>query len=583
MLISKKSRREVYKYLFKEGVLQAEKDYNKAKHSDELDIPNLQVIKMMQSFTSLELVTERFAWRHYYWFLTDKGIEYLREYLGLPQDVVPATLKKSQNKAKMHTSGLTGLWSACQHALVATGLAVPAASGIAREVVASVGAMAATALGLARADSGVALAARIRLALLAPTSLGSVAASAVELLLPRPRHVPSDRACPKLEGSFHAWGLLAHLCDTSHMFRFAAHLQNNIRGRIVAVQATHRTSMNSTVSYDAWQNELRSLALEQQYTHFLSRVNSLLCREGVPFRTLQRGLVSALLEVTAARPFLAACLWELVTSPAGNQPPTTLHLTSGHPQQLAKGVAAAAAQQPCSSPSASDACAYSSALPYLLLDCVPAVPHEQQPSACAPALASPLEPQQPCKPQNPNAYPMPPSDPDPNPDPSPSPSLGPTPHSAVGPATARCHSEAGHSASNSLDRQIGMAMGVGAQQAGAPPPCLPLVLRLLLHACAQRSVKLVTRLAAAFDVCSDTLSTLAGSESPHGLQQQRARPAAGWTSAAGQPGPAEQLVQQQQQQQAPAQQQSAQQQRQQEVQQPSMWQQQVQEVPWQQQ
>ncbi|KAL6765611.1 ribosomal protein S10 component of cytosolic 80S ribosome and 40S small subunit [Haematococcus lacustris] len=96
MLISKKSRREVYKYLFKEGVLQAEKDYNKAKHSDELDIPNLQVIKMMQSFTSLELVTERFAWRHYYWFLTDKGIEYLREYLGLPQDVVPATLKKSQ-------------------------------------------------------------------------------------------------------------------------------------------------------------------------------------------------------------------------------------------------------------------------------------------------------------------------------------------------------------------------------------------------------------------------------------------------------------------------------------------------------
>jgi len=29
-------------------------------------------------------------------FLTDKGIDYLRDYLGLPQDVVPATLKKSQ-------------------------------------------------------------------------------------------------------------------------------------------------------------------------------------------------------------------------------------------------------------------------------------------------------------------------------------------------------------------------------------------------------------------------------------------------------------------------------------------------------
>jgi len=31
-----------------------------------------------------------------YRFLTDKGIDHLRDYLGLPQDVVPATLKKSQ-------------------------------------------------------------------------------------------------------------------------------------------------------------------------------------------------------------------------------------------------------------------------------------------------------------------------------------------------------------------------------------------------------------------------------------------------------------------------------------------------------
>lgn len=33
----------------------------------EVDVPNLQVLKLMQSFTSQELVTERFAWRHYYW------------------------------------------------------------------------------------------------------------------------------------------------------------------------------------------------------------------------------------------------------------------------------------------------------------------------------------------------------------------------------------------------------------------------------------------------------------------------------------------------------------------------------------
>ncbi len=38
-----------------------------AKHP-ELDVPNLHVIKLMQSFKSKEYVTERFAWRHYYWY-----------------------------------------------------------------------------------------------------------------------------------------------------------------------------------------------------------------------------------------------------------------------------------------------------------------------------------------------------------------------------------------------------------------------------------------------------------------------------------------------------------------------------------
>lgn len=95
MLIPKKNRREVYKYLFKEGVLQAEKDYNLPEHPEIPGVPNLQVIKLMQSFKSQELVTERFSWRHFYWFLTDKGIDYLREYLNLPAEIVPATLKKS--------------------------------------------------------------------------------------------------------------------------------------------------------------------------------------------------------------------------------------------------------------------------------------------------------------------------------------------------------------------------------------------------------------------------------------------------------------------------------------------------------
>ncbi|KAG9145207.1 hypothetical protein Leryth_008986 [Lithospermum erythrorhizon] len=94
MIISEKNRREISKYVFQEGVCYAKKDYNLAKHP-EIDVPNLQVIKLMQSFKSKEYVRETFAWMYYYWFLTNDGIEFLRTYLNLPSEIVPATLKKS--------------------------------------------------------------------------------------------------------------------------------------------------------------------------------------------------------------------------------------------------------------------------------------------------------------------------------------------------------------------------------------------------------------------------------------------------------------------------------------------------------
>ncbi|CAL8114813.1 unnamed protein product [Prunus armeniaca] len=93
MIIPEKNRREISKYLFQEGVCFAKKDYNLAKHP-EIDVPNLQVIKLMQSFKSKEYVRETFAWMHYYWYLTNDGIEFLRNYLNLPSEIVPATLKK---------------------------------------------------------------------------------------------------------------------------------------------------------------------------------------------------------------------------------------------------------------------------------------------------------------------------------------------------------------------------------------------------------------------------------------------------------------------------------------------------------
>ncbi|TXG71014.1 hypothetical protein EZV62_005949 [Acer yangbiense] len=94
MIIPEKNRKLICKYLFQEGVCYAKKDFNLAKHP-EIEVPNLQVIKLMQSFKSKEYVRETFAWMHYYWYLTNDGIEFLRTYLNLPSEIVPATLKKS--------------------------------------------------------------------------------------------------------------------------------------------------------------------------------------------------------------------------------------------------------------------------------------------------------------------------------------------------------------------------------------------------------------------------------------------------------------------------------------------------------
>jgi small subunit ribosomal protein S10e len=126
MLIPKESRKKIFVALFKDGVMVAKKDFNAPKHSDEMgDIPNLHVIKAcqvtdqprrrgvrvpfpaaahgsspsplpcwVQSLKSRGYVKEQFAWRHYYWYLTDEGVEYLRTYLHLPSEVVPDTQKR---------------------------------------------------------------------------------------------------------------------------------------------------------------------------------------------------------------------------------------------------------------------------------------------------------------------------------------------------------------------------------------------------------------------------------------------------------------------------------------------------------
>ncbi|CCU77245.1 unnamed protein product [Blumeria hordei] len=94
MLIPKADRKKVHEYLFREGVLVAKKDFS-ITHPD-IETKNLFVVKACQSLTSRGYVKTQFSWQYYYYTLTPEGLDYLREWLHTPADIVPATHIKQQ-------------------------------------------------------------------------------------------------------------------------------------------------------------------------------------------------------------------------------------------------------------------------------------------------------------------------------------------------------------------------------------------------------------------------------------------------------------------------------------------------------
>jgi len=100
MLMPKKSRVLIYEHLFREGVLVAKKDPYLAQHPELESVKNLHVMKACQSLKSRGYVRENFTWQHYYWVLTNEGIQYLRDFLHLPPEIVPATLKRQARSAE---------------------------------------------------------------------------------------------------------------------------------------------------------------------------------------------------------------------------------------------------------------------------------------------------------------------------------------------------------------------------------------------------------------------------------------------------------------------------------------------------
>ncbi|KAG9355849.1 hypothetical protein JZ751_000691 [Albula glossodonta] len=85
----------IYELLFRDGVMVAKKDMRpQSKHPEVHGVTNLQVIKAMGSLKSRGYVRETFAWRHFYWYVTNEGIVYLRDFLRLPPEIVPSTLQR---------------------------------------------------------------------------------------------------------------------------------------------------------------------------------------------------------------------------------------------------------------------------------------------------------------------------------------------------------------------------------------------------------------------------------------------------------------------------------------------------------
>ena len=101
MFIPKSHRIAIYSYLFKEGVCVVQKKYT-GPHPEIEDVANLEVLMLMKSLESRGFVKITYSWQHSYCYLITEaeegaptGLDYLRTYLALPAEIVPATMKKA--------------------------------------------------------------------------------------------------------------------------------------------------------------------------------------------------------------------------------------------------------------------------------------------------------------------------------------------------------------------------------------------------------------------------------------------------------------------------------------------------------
>ena len=103
VLVHLKDKVKLYTYFLKEGVFACKKD--NTSNNPTLNIPNLHCFLIMRSLVSRKMATEIFSWQWHYYFLTKQGVEYLREYLGLPANIVPNTYKLDEQEEQKEEGG----------------------------------------------------------------------------------------------------------------------------------------------------------------------------------------------------------------------------------------------------------------------------------------------------------------------------------------------------------------------------------------------------------------------------------------------------------------------------------------------
>jgi small subunit ribosomal protein S10e len=83
-------RRRILRYFFQNGIMVVSD--NQAGVHEELDCLNIYPFQIGRSFQSRGFAKKQYAWSHAYFVLTNKGIDYLRNFFGAPATAAPLTL-----------------------------------------------------------------------------------------------------------------------------------------------------------------------------------------------------------------------------------------------------------------------------------------------------------------------------------------------------------------------------------------------------------------------------------------------------------------------------------------------------------